>query len=411
MIVVSGCPRSGTSLMMDCLRIGLGEDRIVGHKFPQEERFENFKKKQPLENDNEYAVRMYTFEKVYREKWESDLKKSKDMNPNGFWECRYTVEGVSWHLGIKCKPTDICKIVSNGLFHSDPKYIDKIIFMLRHPREVAKSQERLKGRIPFVENPEDYGLVVHSPEMFINVTVQAARWLKENNNIPILLVKFDDLLMNPDEQFKRIREFLGEGDFSKHPIQKKLYRSKPEEIEHDLWKEAEYIYEKMQEQNYDDIIKFATDNRKKIRKEADEYFCLRSMRYVPYNLCVACKNEESVRNNLKKEAERQKVEWKNEPCVFECAYAQDRELINIDESIKNNFWIKNTEVKKDKLPVDKEFSQIIKNIKDSNNSYMKLYLEQHIKLVEESPSFADDVKLTARNKLIELWKIQKDKIS
>ena len=37
MIIVSGCARSGTSLMMDCLRVALGEDKILGHKFPHKE--------------------------------------------------------------------------------------------------------------------------------------------------------------------------------------------------------------------------------------------------------------------------------------------------------------------------------------------------------------------------------------
>jgi hypothetical protein len=124
MIVVSGCPRSGTSLMMDCLRIAFGEDRILGHKFPQEHGLLEAKKQGEEESDDHYEARMYAMNRGLAVSGRlNDIERSKDMNPNGFWECRYTVQGVHWHRGIEVKNTDICKIVSQGLFFSDPKYI------------------------------------------------------------------------------------------------------------------------------------------------------------------------------------------------------------------------------------------------------------------------------------------------
>jgi hypothetical protein len=33
--IVSGCPRSGTSLMMLCMSMAVGEEKIIGVKFPQ----------------------------------------------------------------------------------------------------------------------------------------------------------------------------------------------------------------------------------------------------------------------------------------------------------------------------------------------------------------------------------------
>ena len=43
MYVVSGCPRSGTSLMMDLMRVAYGEKRLLGKKFPQDEQMEMMK--------------------------------------------------------------------------------------------------------------------------------------------------------------------------------------------------------------------------------------------------------------------------------------------------------------------------------------------------------------------------------
>ncbi len=38
MLIISGCPRSGTSVQMDIHRAVFGEERILGAKFPQEKR-------------------------------------------------------------------------------------------------------------------------------------------------------------------------------------------------------------------------------------------------------------------------------------------------------------------------------------------------------------------------------------
>ena len=56
MIVVSGCPRSGTSLTMDCMRHAFGEDRIMGKKFPQERKYVFMKEQFEGEDDNAYEA-------------------------------------------------------------------------------------------------------------------------------------------------------------------------------------------------------------------------------------------------------------------------------------------------------------------------------------------------------------------
>ena len=46
----------GTSLMMDCCRLAFGDDRILGHKFPQEERIMAGLEKHEDETDDEFEA-------------------------------------------------------------------------------------------------------------------------------------------------------------------------------------------------------------------------------------------------------------------------------------------------------------------------------------------------------------------
>ena len=81
--------------------------------------------------------------------------------------------------------------------------MDKLIFMVRNPRQVAKSQERLRraqGLMSWqeeIDQPE--GMKVHSPQMFIQVNYLAAKWLlKSGYDGPLLMLDFDDVLAEPD---------------------------------------------------------------------------------------------------------------------------------------------------------------------------------------------------------------------
>jgi len=200
MYVVSGCPRSGTSLMMEIFRTALGDARVIGRKFPQEARLDL------VEGDTaemrEYRRLVLTTLKGH------DVEKTRDMNPDGFWECPFTVKGIHYHsstkgllrtVGSEDKPY-VCKVVSQGLAGSNPIYVDGVVFMLRHPEAVAKSQERLvrsfKVKRPGSGEVIDLleNAVIRSPQMFIEVSLLAAQWFSDHPEIPVYIVNYEDLL-------------------------------------------------------------------------------------------------------------------------------------------------------------------------------------------------------------------------
>jgi len=340
MIVVSGCPRSGTSLMMDCFRIALGEDRIIGSKFPQEDKIAIALAKRENETDEELEARRY-MRNIFAPNAEKDFKISKDMNPNGFWECHYTVRGIQYHIGMTDMTGKICKIVSQGLFSSNPQYIEKIIYMLRDPRQVAKSQERLK-RLPFLSHEEEMNqeLKVHTPEMFIHVSYQAAQWVLENPEVPIMNILFDDLIMFPNQTLDVVKKFIGEGDFSKHQIDPKLKRSYPEVISNRLWEYADTIYEYMKMQNYEKVVEYYKENAKYIHLDNVSTLCTRLHERMVYNECINCQKSKHLVKNLIKRAGEKNIAWQFEPCLFECLTDPLSKHISIKESVRNNHWVR-----------------------------------------------------------------------
>lgn len=391
-LIVSGCPRSGTSLCMDIQREAHGEDAILGFKFPQENRQ---KEKDDMfvrydhEEDHQYEIRKYITEKQILEIEMRELAQGrpldyKDMNPEGFWECAFTVQGIIYQpqfnrllQGIRTgKNFKVIKVVSQGMLNSDPQYIGKIIYMIRHPRKVAKSQERLKRGFDFTD-PADgkiknafQDITIHTPEMYIQVTMQAAHWFLLNPRKKVLFVNFDDLQENPAEQCRKMKEFVGFGDYEKATklVQPKLNRSNPEDIEHRLWEDAEYVYEEFVKaaniinaggsrteagKHFKKIIKYFHDPRREFNRDKLQWPCYRAKRGVNEMRCKACYygNDDSgtnfaTRNLFKKNSEAKVAQygvtkhWSKEPCVFEMGYDLDRTepYLTAEESVENNFW-------------------------------------------------------------------------
>jgi len=380
-IIISGCPRSGTSVCMDLHKSFYGEDKIIGSKFPQE----NLRFDLDYFLNNGFNIDMAEYLLSKNEKIQSlnfENGDSKDLNPNGFWECVFSVQGLYYShrakdLMEKAKqPNTIIKVVSQGLLNSNPELIDKIVFMLRHPRAVAKSQERLrrkqivkseKGTFDIykdLEHRDDDGnlvndeLIVHSAEMFIQVTKQAMQFIIQNPDIPILLVDFDNLITDPETQIKRIYDFNNiDGDYEAglKVVDKKLNRSKHQDIKHDLWEDAEFLFEQMH--NYFDsdkdieILKSALTEMQNPHRPINimkrVFKCYRAKLNANYSVCKQCLNDKYYRQNLKaRSIEIDKAglspicdSWQMEPCLFECGLdINQTKPITIQESIQNNSW-------------------------------------------------------------------------
>jgi len=308
--------------MSSILRDVVGADKFHGAKWPQEKKLLQFKQKAD-------EIDLYVRDKM-QPGW--DDESYKDLNPNGFWECPWTVKGCS-RYDKKPESNEGAKIVAQGLANSNPEAISRIIYMSRNPRDIAKSQERLKRRF------EEAG-TVHSPEMFIAVTTAAARWIVKHN-ARVRVVDFDDLIENPSAELQYIDEWLKElnlphkfGD-SVGKIKQKLRRSAqhatPEQSEKDdAWEDAEEIYQLLLSAEFE---KIAAYNRKK-KDPHRRYYCTRLNTQLPAAACKFCINDKTTRDNFKKTAAQRKIDWRNEPCIFECK----ENGVSLTESIANNHW-------------------------------------------------------------------------
>lgn len=338
MITISGCPRSGTSLMMQCLAAALGDARIMGDAFPMAP------KATPKIDDRLQAISAHIQAKGAPARAQR-MGHARDMNPGGFYECAYSVRGIRYNFTqeaeqarLLSEPSErrtVVKIVSQGLANSDPRFVDRIIYMMRPPREVAKSQEKLSGQF---RDPQH---VIHSPEMFIRVTAMAARWLMAHSDIPLLLVDYHDLLTEPIRVFDSLYHFLGEGDFARASgiIDPALYRSKAENVPNDLWGDADKVYELFRLGRYSEVVSYMSRPEIKTNRAARSWPCVRMGQTVTDKQCAACKSNPVVRENFKKWAERMKIDWRKEPCSFECGFDLEREPVGVEKSIAENFWI------------------------------------------------------------------------
>lgn len=345
MIIVSGCPRSGTSLMMKIFETSLGRERILGTDF----RDRVFSKVEG-ETDQHFKIRSYLVSRKELEvKNRGDGKdKAKEMNPDGFWECGYTVKGIQFNLMEASyqrkllaeteKNMSICKIVSQGLFYTDPRFVTKMVFMLRNPRSVAKSQERL-DRKNFVVPIDQPDIKIHSPEMFINVSRIAVRWFDSFPEVKVCKVLYDDLIMNTVETIKRISEFIGEDlTPSIGVVKPELFRSLPEDVASDLWTDSEIVYDKMVSGDYSGVLKYLDDPKLEINQRIIKHPCFRRNVLVNGLECRRCNSNKIVMRNFRGIAQAKGIQWKYEPCMYECGFNPFKDPIGIEESISNNSW-------------------------------------------------------------------------
>lgn len=205
MVVITGEPRSGTSLMMRIVD-SLGIE-IAG------ENKSNFE----WEGPNYIAT--------------AKEERAKYLNPEGFWETKVVSRGIRTEEELEKYKDKAIKIITSGMLRTvEPaiEEIDKVIFCLRNPREIVQSQKKLISNIK-VADDKDWKF---SPEKmkvnFNRYIVSVGRYILQSNLwSKTLVVDYRELIKNPAEQIKRISEFLEVpyNPESMSIIRKDLYRS------------------------------------------------------------------------------------------------------------------------------------------------------------------------------------------
>jgi len=342
MITVCGCPRSGTSLMMDILRLGLGREHLIGGDVVPDEKRLADRDRRVMETGT--PIEIYDLSKISPQRRER-MERARCMNPKGFYECNFTVRGVYWGMNVSelykrvkdAGERDFIKIVPSGIINTPPEMLSKVVYMLRDPRAVAKSQENIGGMLR-----ENLPGKVHNPVFFIQATIAAATYLKRFPDVEYHVVEYDKLIEETESEIDKIAVFLGV-DFDKQnaatAIDQDLRRSKAENVDYcDTWEEAQRIYDMFLARDLQGIIDFSHDKATFTQRHTNGFVCHRLGMRVALVQCDHCKTVPQVVKNFIKRAEQMKIDWRNEPCAFDCGRNPKAEPISIEQSIAGNHW-------------------------------------------------------------------------
>ena len=182
--IVSGLPRSGTSMMMQALEAG----------------------GIPILTDN--------------------IRKKDEDNPEGYYEfepVKKTKDDPSWVPGARGK---VVKMVYVLLYDLPEEYEYRVIFMRRNIDEVLASQKIMLKRLG------KQGAKVSDEklaEFFKAQLEKFDRWIAAQKNFSILSVDYKDMITSPKAQCERINKFLGgvlDTDASTAVVNPSLYRNK-----------------------------------------------------------------------------------------------------------------------------------------------------------------------------------------
>jgi len=164
--VVSGLPRSGTSMMMKMLEAG-GIPPIT---------------------DN--------------------LRTADDDNPKGYYEFERVKkmpegdkEWVPEALGKSVK------VISALLEHLPAEYPYRVIFMRRKMDEILASQKQMLVRS---NKPTDAVSDAKLAEMYARHLAKVEAWLNAQPNVAVLYVDYNTMLTSPQEHAEEVNEFLDE---------------------------------------------------------------------------------------------------------------------------------------------------------------------------------------------------------
>ena len=162
-IVVSGLPRSGTSMLMNMLKCG--------------------------------GIELLT----------DDIRKANEDNPGGYFEyekVRTVAEDSSWLEQAQGKSV---KIIYRLLYYLPDNYRYKVIFLERDIHEVIESQRKMLNRLGKEHLVSDSKL--HS--IFNKEIEDFKKWVSVQENFDILYIRYNEIVHDPQSHSEQIRDFLG----------------------------------------------------------------------------------------------------------------------------------------------------------------------------------------------------------
>jgi hypothetical protein len=184
-IIVSGLPRSGTSMMMSMLTAG-GLEAVV-----------------------------------------DGVRQADDNNPKGYYEferVKKLAEGdYAWIPSAQGK---VVKVISALLEHLPRGHHYKIIFMRRAMPEILASQRSMLVRNG---KPTDSISDQALAELYERHLGKIEEWLVKQPNIEVLYVQYNDILREPVPELERLAAFLGNGldrSAMRKVVDQNLYRER-----------------------------------------------------------------------------------------------------------------------------------------------------------------------------------------
>ena len=184
-VIVSGLPRSGTSMMMKMLEAG----------------------GQAILTDN--------------------LREADANNPKGYYEFERVKNMKDGDLAWMSEAVGkAVKIVTGLIMFLPSGYNYKIIFMRRDLNEILSSQKKMLGRLGKEDDniPDDKMAKVYEEHL-----KEVRGWLIRQPNIETLYVNYNSMVKDPTEALNKINDFLGGGmDLSvmSAVVDKELYRER-----------------------------------------------------------------------------------------------------------------------------------------------------------------------------------------
>ena len=163
--VVSGLPRSGTSMMMKMLE--------AGGLYPMTDNIRT------ADDDNLQGY--YEFERV---------KAMKEGD-------------TAWVGDAQGK---VIKVISALLEHLPSTYQYKVVFMEREMMEILASQRKMLERRGKPGNPAEDGKFA---ELYGKHLEKVKSWLAAQPNMSVLYVRYNEMVANPIDYAKKVAEFLG----------------------------------------------------------------------------------------------------------------------------------------------------------------------------------------------------------